>query len=62
MKGREVARKVLAFLAVMHPLEAVVAWRMAAKRGRDPRLWAAATLLFGVFALARLRGIQPTEE
>ncbi len=61
MKGKSAAKKVLAFLAVAHPLEAAAAWRMAVRRGRDPRLWAVATLLFGVFALARLRGITPRE-
>jgi uncharacterized protein YhhL (DUF1145 family) len=61
VKGGGTAMKVAVFLAVLHPLEAVVASRMAARRGRDPRRWALATLLFGVFALLRLRGIPPKE-
>ena len=66
MEGRSVAkagktaRKVAVFLAVTHPLEAAVASRMAARRGRDPRRWAVATLLLGVFALLWLRRIPPT--
>ncbi len=39
----------------MHPIEAVIAARMAKKRGRKPLPWMAATLVFGVFAMKRLK-------
>ncbi len=60
-KGRGRARKVLAVLAVLHPLEAAVAARMAASKGRRPAAWALATLAFGVLALFRLKKLPSLE-
>jgi uncharacterized protein YhhL (DUF1145 family) len=53
---------VAVFIGIMHPIEAMVARRMAKKRGRKPLPWMAATLLFGVFAMKRLKKLPPLEK
>lgn len=62
MENGKASKKALAaaaFIGVMHPIESVIAARMARKRGRKPLPWAAATLVFGVFAMRRLRKLGP---
>lgn len=51
---KELVKKTIKFLAVVHPIEAAIAYRVAQQKGKDPKLYAALTLLFGVFVLVPL--------
>lgn len=62
MEGDRTLKQVAITLAVLHPIEAVIARRMAKKRGRNPNLYFFLTLVFGVFALLKLRRIEPVEQ
>ncbi len=42
------------FLAAMHAVEAPIAYLAASRRGKNPRLYAALTAVFGVFVLVPL--------
>jgi hypothetical protein len=53
-KMKDLFKKTIKFLAVVHPIEAVIAYRVAQKKGKDPKLYAALTLLLGVFVLVPL--------
>ncbi len=50
----EKARKVILCLAAMHAVEAPIAYLAASKRGKNPKLYAALTAIFGVFVLVPL--------
>lgn len=47
-------KKIVKQLAVMHAVESLVAYRAAKKRGKNPKLYSALTLAFGVFVLVPL--------
>ncbi len=53
-KMKDLLKKTVKFLALVHPIEAAVAYRVAQKKGKDPKLYAALTLVFGVFVLVPL--------
>lgn len=59
---KKAVTSVAVFIGIMHPIEAMVVRRMAKKRGRRPLPWMAATLLFGVFAMKRLKKLEPVEK
>lgn len=48
-------KKVIIFLGITHPIEALIAARKARKLGLNPKRWFLATLLFGVFASSRMK-------
>jgi hypothetical protein len=48
-------KKVIIFLGITHPIEALLAARKARKLGLNPKRWFLATLLFGVFASSRMK-------
>lgn len=50
----EKVKKVILSLAAMHAVEAPIAYLAASKRGKNPRLYAALTALFGVFVMIPL--------
>ncbi|MGQ9476033.1 MAG: hypothetical protein ACUVT4_04985 [Actinomycetota bacterium] len=59
----EKAKKVLRSLALMHAVEAPIAYLAASKRGKNPMLYAALTAVFGVFVLVPLlRKPKPQEQ
>jgi uncharacterized protein YhhL (DUF1145 family) len=47
-------KKVFMSLAVMHTVEACIAYRAAKKRGKNPKLYYCLTQVFGVFVLMPL--------
>ncbi len=57
MDQKDALKKVAIFLGIMHPIEALIAARMARKRGKKPVRWFLVTLVFGVFAMNRLRAL-----
>ncbi len=61
MENKLWLKRVIAFLAVAHPIEALIARRMAKERGKNPNLWFFLTLIFGIFSLRKLRKIKPAE-
>ncbi len=61
MEDKVWIKRVALFLAIAHPLEALIARRMAKKRGKDPNLWFFLTLIFGVFSLRKLKKSEPAE-
>jgi uncharacterized protein YhhL (DUF1145 family) len=61
MDDQDWKKKVITFLAVSHAIEALIARRMAKKRGKSPNLWFAITLVFGIFAIRRLKKVEPLE-
>lgn len=48
-------KKVIIFLGITHPIEALLAARKARKLGLKPCRWFLATLAFGVFASSRMK-------
>jgi uncharacterized protein YhhL (DUF1145 family) len=62
MKQKDALKKVAIFLGIMHPIEALIAARMARKRGKKPLRWFLATLVFGVFAMNRLKALPPVSK
>lgn len=62
MEQNDKVKKIIAFLAIMHFVEALLARRMAKKRGKSPCLYFVLTLFFGFFTLLKLRKIKPEEE
>lgn len=50
----EKVNKVIRSLAVMHVFEAPIAYLAAKKRGKNPKLYAALTMVFGVLVLVPL--------
>lgn len=59
---RKAAVSVAVFIGIMHPIESLIVARMAKKRGRKPLPWVAATLVFGVFVMKRLKKLPPLEK
>lgn len=57
MDQKDMLKKVAIFIGIMHPIEALCATRMAKKRGKKPFRWFLATLVFGVFAMKRLKAV-----
>ncbi|MDI6873783.1 hypothetical protein [Candidatus Solincola sp.] len=50
----EKVKKIILSLAAMHTVEAPIAYLAASKRGKNPKLYAALTAVFGVFVLIPL--------
>lgn len=59
MEGNANLKRVVLVIAIMHPIEAFFASRMAKKRGRSPALYFLLTLIIGFPILIRLRKIEP---
>lgn len=55
MQDNQNLKKAILVVAVLHPLEALLAKRMAEKRGKNPKLYFALTLFIGFPVLLRLR-------
>ncbi len=47
-------KKIAKQLAVMHAVESLIAYRVAKKRGKNPKLYMVLTAAFGVFVLVPL--------
>jgi hypothetical protein len=62
VEGKDIIKKVAIFIAIMHPIEALIARRMAKKRGKNPTLYFFLTLFTGFPVMLRLRKIKPVEE
>lgn len=62
MDQKNVLKKVAIFISIMHPIEALISARMARKRGKKPVRWFLATLVFGVFAMNRLKALPPASK
>ncbi|HEY5532504.1 MAG TPA: DUF4499 domain-containing protein [Candidatus Anoxymicrobiaceae bacterium] len=54
MKNSSMVKNTLVVTVVLHTLEAMVAYRAAAKRGKNPKVYYALTQVFGVFVLIPL--------
>ena len=61
MQHKDIAKKVLMLLVFIHTVEAMIAYRAAKKRGKNPKLNFLLTQFFGVFVLVPLLR-KPTEE
>lgn len=62
MEQNDKVKKIIAGLAVAHFIEALLARRMARKRGKSPALYFFLGLFFGFFPLLKLRKIKPEED
>lgn len=62
MEKKDALKKVAVFIGIMHPIEALIAAHMARKRGKKPLRWFALTLVFGVFAMNRLKKVPELEK
>lgn len=58
----EKVKKALRSLALMHAVEAPIAYLAASKRGKNPKLFAALTAVFGVFVLVPLLRLPKAEK
>ncbi len=54
MELGEKSKKIVKQLAILHPLEALVAYRAAKNRGLNPKRYFLLTTVFGVFVLVPL--------
>lgn len=62
MEQNDMVKKVIAVLAATHFLEALIARRMAKKRGKKPGRYFVLGLMFGFFTLLKLRKIEKVTE
>lgn len=58
MEQSDMVKKVIAVLAVAHFFEALIARRMAKKRGKKPGRYFVLGLMFGFLTLLKLRKIE----
>ncbi len=61
MENTDSIKKILRATAIMHICEAMIAFRAASKRGKNPKKYFLLTLFFGVFVLVPLLR-KPKEE
>jgi Transmembrane protein 254 len=54
MQNKDSMKKVFIAISVMHTFEAMIAYRAAKKRGKNPKLYCLLTQFLGVFILVPL--------
>jgi uncharacterized protein YhhL (DUF1145 family) len=62
MQNKDSVKKVFIAISVMHTIEAMIAYRAAKKRGKNPKLYYLLTQFFGVFVLVPLLRKPKVEE